>query len=76
MWGTECWFQTLNRENGRRPRPVDLQIPPIGSIVVIIPGMNDDEACQCGECEGCNSVIMSNRKTIYCPFCGIAVGLT
>jgi len=47
-----------------------------GTIEIIVPGMNDDELCQYGICDGCKTPILANRKRIYCPFCGVPVGLS
>ena len=47
-----------------------------GVIEIIIPGMNDDELCQYGKCDGCGATILANRKRVYCPFCGVPIGLS
>jgi len=67
--------ERVNLERGLRPYPMD-PLASNGGITVIIPGVNDDELCESGECSGCQSVVVSNRKFIYCPYCGVAVGLS
>ncbi len=67
----ETWDNGEYRQGTAYP-----EYPPTGDIQVIIPGMNDNELCQYGECEGCGTTIGSNRKYIYCPNCGKTVGCT
>lgn len=57
-----------------RSRPLDPEHPPKGTVAVLFFG--DGNAHYGGKCHGCNSYIQSNREKIYCPYCGIAVGLT
>lgn len=76
-----CTIKVYQTFKGRRMqwnkrKPVPLYGGPITeTIQILVPGMNGDDLCQDGECGGCGADITANRKRIYCPFCGVIVGL-